>query len=84
MSNAIALLNEEHEKLRIAIFQSGMAFDFILFKIAQGCDKFPGVCSFNLTDLSFKVKAMVKERFGKASYRTCFQYLMQLALFTVT
>lgn len=54
-STAISLLNREQKELRQAILQDRAAIDFLLMQSHFGCEKFQGLCCFNLTDNSKEV-----------------------------
>ena len=45
-------LNQELGEVQVAVLQNRATIDYLLLKEHMGCEQFPGMCCFNLSDFS--------------------------------
>ncbi|XP_073083779.1 uncharacterized protein [Manis javanica] len=50
--SVLSELNQELGEVRVAVLQDCATIDYLLLKEHMGCEQFPGMCCFNLSDFS--------------------------------
>lgn len=60
-AQVLAEINQEMKELCTSILQNRATIDFLLLKHHLGCQPFPGMCYFNITDYSNVIQQQIDE-----------------------
>lgn len=60
-AQVLAEINQEMKELQTSALQNRAATDFLLLKHHLGCQQFPGMCCFNITDYSNVIQQQIDE-----------------------